>query len=1049
MLEDCGSLSDCENQLKPLIQQISIIGQIPLTEEDIDKLCNLIKEKTETNIEEGTWELEKLFPTCFACFLVWKGHDEYRGGDFWSSVRESLNLPKDARWQREWGEAFIEFLKRSKLPFFYIEDAHRYVTPIVFHSGIPTYCLNDFFQNLLVPIVSGQLGDDITNIDEIINEWRDSSLFDRTDKPVRRFFQYGQEVAKNFIDRCIEMVQRAYKAYEEDDEIPSYDELELPENVVRHFQEWWDKYRVEKPPPEKVASRFRSPIIALNVGLGEIQVKIPPQSVDKSEPKEASIEILIENNEPSLNRLKVYKRNKLLETSEIQIPLDKSAEDYEIRLLWDNERIRTWKFKGSNQEKPWLAFLSDSNKLIQDGTLSTSQVWLVIPKDYSFEPDIPIIEECSQLYGDWRNHSCFLVDLSSANNLHLVSSRQSERILIPISTEKTSEPKLVGGIILNLINSEDKPVYVERPPNIQIPIANSLNPELEIQRWRLSIIPQGETSIGNRLKNMNLADLVEVPKGQTYFQISLSDERLLGESPIGSFLVRLRGRLGKDRQLRFCLIPLLDINFDKKIYLPDKEGNITDAEVTISTLSDAEVRVEGPGQVISNDLLGEFVIKVPAIETSLNCVWNYSLPSGEIRIPLTIQVPRVRWLLRGLTGHTQNEWLMVPHEITLSDWEDSPELELLVQAPLPDGCEVTLGLKESDKIETKQLRKGGARFNLKSFSDELRNLEQPISEFYLKIEGIDLEQIEAPTLYVKTEWFVEELLEIIQEVKNDQRTIYLEWKEEGRIRNRAICIWNLYQPWLEPIQESIIHSKSDLTIKRPLSGLPPGNYRLEFFQEDLWVAQSTQKLFIPEASAPNIFDREIGSKDELLDRYKHLGNSFREQLEKLAILKLLKDDVKLIEQINQMKIESLSTENLGELAILMISWLPDEDTIQKLWSKLIALGNLENQFEDILKYRRESVDEVNKKRVIHLAVVLNLTPPDSPFRKGEIVVYKERGWIGYIKGFSPTSKREYGKWLLEICYKHGSKNLVTSENFEKLFSIVVEKDLPKGRRKRK
>ena len=329
------------------------------------------------------------------------------------------------------------------------------------------------------------------------------------------------------------------------------------------------------------------------------------------------------------------------------------------------------------------------------------------------------------------------------------------------------------------------------------------------------------------------------------------------------------------------------------------------------------------------------------------------------------------------------------------------------------------------------------------------NFAANLAEFYLKIEGIDLEQIEAPTLYVKTEWFVEELLEIIQEVKNDQRTIYLEWKEKGRIRNRAIRIWNLYQPWLEPIQESIIHSKSDLTIKRPLSELPPGNYRIEFFQEDLWAAQSTHKLFIPEASAPNIFDREIGSKDELLDRYKHLGNSFTEQLEKLAILKLLKDDVKLIEQINQMKIESLLTENLGELAILMISWLPDEDTIQKLWSKLIALGNLDNQFEDILKYRRESVDEVNKKRVIHLAVVLNLTPPDSPFRKGEIVVYKERGWIGYIKGFSPTSKREYGKWLLEICYNDGSKNLVTSENFEKLFSIVDEKDLPKGRRKKK
>src|SRR3990172_5119041 len=100
---------------------------------------------------------------------------------------------------------------------------------------------------------------------------------------------------------------------------------------------------------------------------------------------------------------------------------------------------------------------------------------------------------------------------------------------------------------------------------------------------------------------------------------------------------------------------------------------------------------------------------------------------------------------------------MVPQEITLSDWEDSNELEMLVQASLPDGYKVTLGLKDSDKIETKQLRKGGARLNLKSFSDELRNLEQPISQFYLQIEENDIEPIKAPILYVKTEWVVEEL----------------------------------------------------------------------------------------------------------------------------------------------------------------------------------------------------------------------------------------------------------------------------------------------------
>src|SRR3990172_3246310 len=145
MLEDCHSLKEFEKLLHAQIQGVSLVGQLHLTEEDGVKLGCIIREKVGKNIEDGTWELEKLFPTCLACFLVLKGHEEYESGNFWSSVWESLNLSKNAKWQGEWGETFIEFLKRNKLPSFDIEGAHRYVTSILVHGGIPNYCLNDFF----------------------------------------------------------------------------------------------------------------------------------------------------------------------------------------------------------------------------------------------------------------------------------------------------------------------------------------------------------------------------------------------------------------------------------------------------------------------------------------------------------------------------------------------------------------------------------------------------------------------------------------------------------------------------------------------------------------------------------------------------------------------------------------------------------------------------------------------------------------------------------------------------------------------------------------
>lgn len=79
---------------------------------------------------------------------------------------------------------------------------------------------------------------------------------------------------------------------------------------------------------------------------------------------------------------------------------------------------------------------------------------------------------------------------------------------------------------------------------------------------------------------------------------------------------------------------------------------------------------------------------------------------------------------------------------------------------------------------------------------------------------------------------------------------------------------------------------------------------------------------------------------------------------------------------------------------------------------------------------------MNKKRFIHLAVVLRLTPPNSPFKKREKVIHKVRGWRGYIEGFSQTSKREYGQWLLEIRYpKIGMTESIPLERLYETFTI--------------
>lgn len=148
MIEECGDILECESKLSPIIQKISLLGEIPLSAEEVDKLGTFIKEQILDDIQKGTKFLETETPTCLSCFLVWKGILDYRDGDYWSAIKDSVGL-SDPNWQVRWGKIFIDFLESNRLPSFDIKDAHRYVTPLLIHGMIPNSCLDEYFEKIL------------------------------------------------------------------------------------------------------------------------------------------------------------------------------------------------------------------------------------------------------------------------------------------------------------------------------------------------------------------------------------------------------------------------------------------------------------------------------------------------------------------------------------------------------------------------------------------------------------------------------------------------------------------------------------------------------------------------------------------------------------------------------------------------------------------------------------------------------------------------------------------------------------------------------------
>ena len=74
--------------------------------------------------------------------------DHWDGG-FWPRLASLIGATVEDGLSQEWGNAFLNNLRRLDLPTFDSgnEDAGtRYVGRILMHSGMPTYCLRDYFR---------------------------------------------------------------------------------------------------------------------------------------------------------------------------------------------------------------------------------------------------------------------------------------------------------------------------------------------------------------------------------------------------------------------------------------------------------------------------------------------------------------------------------------------------------------------------------------------------------------------------------------------------------------------------------------------------------------------------------------------------------------------------------------------------------------------------------------------------------------------------------------------------------------------------------------
>jgi len=168
----CGAsdLETCESILRPLVLDSQIVGEVLLSEKDVDLLANLIADLFTTDPENALTLLEHRYPAAFLCFMVWKGKISYREGTFWPPILEALGM-SGVQWERQLGQTFLTCLQNMGLRVPEFPDSLIYVTPILFHGGVPDACVGSFFQHVVTPFLDSPfLQEDSLNIDLIKHE---------------------------------------------------------------------------------------------------------------------------------------------------------------------------------------------------------------------------------------------------------------------------------------------------------------------------------------------------------------------------------------------------------------------------------------------------------------------------------------------------------------------------------------------------------------------------------------------------------------------------------------------------------------------------------------------------------------------------------------------------------------------------------------------------------------------------------------------------------------------------------------------------------------
>lgn len=584
-LDQFDNTRDAETRLRQALRGRRLVCEVGVPDSARHQLLELLRGALRTECNGQLARVSQRYPALLATTVATASVFMYEAGDLWGR----FPLPGTST---DIGQAFadaIERLRLERFPIFDEQGAHRYVSRILAHGGIPEYCLSDLFRLTVHAQRRGIV--DASDVLDLIAE--EKSWQQQIDRPVLRFLRDTGRVGRDFLQRVLDLTDQA-ESDQRDETVA--ERLGLPTHVVRGFRRF-EPIRVAIAH----APRISRPRLLFDPDTSDTpEVLLPWGGQTKT-----AWRVLHEHG-ADVPPLDVSSDA----SDDVRIPVSPAARWRAIAHSPEGLVLRAFSIGGVSEDRPALVFDVMSGEQSSDPRFAAArEVWVLAPCQLTpIGSGVEVVQSLpmrDDAWAGWFVHEVLIGaggDLAGTHRQHQVRVRLGFEI--PLSVVFSN---LVPGV-----ETTDGGVVFDGPPHLETaPWAADC-----FDRWQILV---SGTSIGEQ----------PIPTDARTELINASLQKLFSDVDVSDVVIRIRGPMGASHRLSGAVVRGFRIGIPTKPMHPGETS-------VVAMAANSGIAVLHKGSETR-------AITVHASEPHVTIVAHGA--GGTVE--LSFRCPVIRWRLRG------------------------------------------------------------------------------------------------------------------------------------------------------------------------------------------------------------------------------------------------------------------------------------------------------------------------------------------------------------------------------------------------------------------